>query len=87
MRILIAGVLLLTVSGIDVSNPASVVEKEWCIDTLNYLIAFWIFINLIWLLPAVAEAPQLIVVIIRLLGGSIASLFYALKRGFFLLED
>lgn len=78
VRLLIAGACLLLTQQFEVETPASKLDKEWLLDFFKALLAFFILINLLFLIPMTvtsgSASGRLLVVIIRVLGGSCVSL-------------
>lgn len=83
LRLLIVGLCLLLISHFEVETPASRLDKEWLTDFFISLMAFFILINLLFLLPALCTSGatgaqgglQLLITIIRLFGGSCVSVY------------
>ena len=77
IRLIIAGSCLFMISQFEVETPASVLDKEWLTDFFKALLAFFILMNLLFLIPATitggANGGQLLIMIIRVFGGSCVS--------------
>ena len=88
---LIAGSCLLLINQFEVETPASRLDKEWLADFFKALLAFFILMNLLFLIPATitggGSGGQLLIVIIRVFGGSCVSVSQQIHRGFNLYNE
>ena len=72
---------------ISAETPMSKLDKTWLLDFYENLGAFLVVINCIFVLPFAVEAPQLAIIIIRVLGSTCLVLIEVINRGFNLYDE
>ena len=82
IRLLVIAGLYAIVSSLNVETPASHLDQTWMKDLCLLLMGFFIFINLVFIIPIVADAPHVIFLVIRVFFGVLLSLYHHIVTGF-----
>lgn len=87
IRVLVTFMLLQYVSYLKPQTPASCLDKAWLEEFFILMLAFFVFINCVFIMPLAMEAPQLLYIIARFFGGAIVALISHIYKGFSLYDE
>ena len=69
-------ILLGVVKCLDPKSPASHLDQTWMADFCLIMIGFFVFINLVFIIPMAAGAPHVIFLVVRVFFGILIALYH-----------
>ena len=83
-------VLLLLLCFVWTQHPvtaASNLDKIWLEEFFKLMIAFFVFINCVFIFAIAADAPHVVYIVVRVFGGTIIATISHINKGFSLYDE
>ena len=69
------------------NTAASILDRIWLEEFFTLALAFFVFINCVFILALAADAPHVIYIVIRVFGGTVFALINHIIKGFSLYDE
>ena len=86
-RLVILVALLILCKNSEVKTKMSELDKAWVVELLQLLIAFFVFINVVFIAPILTDAPIIVFVVVRAFAGTLLALYYHIVKGLTLYDE